>query len=116
VAVGLTAFVLAQAIRDVLNLGNTPSGWLFPVDFVFHGWALIALNVLFYGYLWWLGSWFIRGTHGRERVVMLGWFAGILLWPLKTLPVGWVVEIRYIGAFGLAVALIAAISLLIYPS
>ena len=115
-AVTLTAFVFGQAVREVLNPSKTPSGWLFPVDFVLHGWALVAVNVFFYGYLWWLGYWFTRGTHGRERVFVVGWFVGILLWPLETLSYGGVVEIRYIGAFGLAVALIAAVSLLIRPS
>jgi hypothetical protein len=51
-------------------------GWLLqPLDFVLHGWPLVAANVVFYGYLCWLAFWFIRGTHGRERVVMVGWFA-----------------------------------------
>ncbi len=116
VAVGLTAFVLVQAVRGVLNLGNTPSGWLVPWGSLLDGWPLVAVNVFFYGYMWWLGYWFIRGTRGRERVLIVGWFAGILLWPLETLKNGWVMEIRYVAALGLAVALIAGVSLLMRPS
>jgi hypothetical protein len=51
--------------------------------------------VAFYGYLCWLGFWFIRGTHGRERAVIVGWAIEIL---------------------GLAVSLFAAVSLLFHPS
>jgi hypothetical protein len=112
--VGLTAFVFVLAIRGGLQQSHTSSGWL--LDFVLHGWPLIVANVLFYGYLCWLGFCFTRGTEGRERVVVLGWFADILLSPLKTLRPDWAVNVGYIGTFGLAVALLAAVSLLLHPS
>jgi hypothetical protein len=38
---------------------------------------------------------------------MVGWFAGVVLWPLKMLCPEWVVAMRYISAFGMAVALLA---------
>ena len=87
-----------------------------PLDFVLHGWPLVAANVVFYGYLCWLAFWLIRGTHGRERVVMVGWFSSILLSPLEALRHEWAMEIRWICAFGLVVALLAAVSLLLYPT
>jgi hypothetical protein len=105
VAAGLTALVFALAVRDVLHLGHK-RGRLLPLDFTLHGWPLVAANVLFYGYLCWLAFWLIRGTKGRERVVMVGWFAAVLLSPLETLQHGWAMEIRYTCAFGLAVALL----------
>jgi len=114
VAVGLTAFVFALAVRDGLHLGHT-RGWLLPLDFVLHGWPLIAANVAFYGYLCWLGFWFIRGTVGRERAFMVGWFAAILLSPLEPLRPEWAMVIRYMCIFGLAVALLAVLSLLWHP-
>ena len=46
---------------------------------------------------------------------MAGWFAGILLWPLKMLRPQWAVTLRHISAFGLAVALLAAVALLLVP-
>jgi hypothetical protein len=58
----------------------------------------------------------VRGTEGRERVVVLGWFTDILLSPLKTLRPDWAVTIGHIGTFGLAVALLAAFALLLEPS
>jgi hypothetical protein len=74
------------------------------------------VNVAFYGYLCWLGFWFIRGTAGPERLFMVGWFANILLSPLETLRPQWAVAIKHIGTLGLAVALLAAFSLLLRPS
>ena len=47
---------------------------------------------------------------------MAGWFAGLLLWPLKMLHPQWAIAIKYIGALGLAVAFLAALSLLFKPT
>jgi len=44
---------------------------------------------------------------------MVGWFAAILLSPFETLWPRWGIAITHIGAFGLAVALLAALSLLL---
>jgi hypothetical protein len=112
VALGLTAFVFALTI---LHWGHTKSGWLFSAGFVLHGWPLIAVNVFFYGYLYWVGFWLIRGTAGPERFFMVGWFAGFLLSPLHALGPKWAVAIRHIGIFGLGVALLAALALLLSP-
>lgn len=73
------------------------------------------MNVFIYGYICWLGFWFIRGTDGPERFFMVGWFAGSLLWPLKMLRPQWAGTMRHISAFGLAVALLAAVALLLDP-
>jgi hypothetical protein len=115
VAVSLTACVFVLAIRDVL-LSSHRRHLLLPLDFLFYGWPLVAANIVFYGYLCWLAFWFIRGTHGRERVFMIGWFSAVLLPPLETLQHRFTTEIRYICAFGLAVSLYAAVSLLLHPT
>jgi hypothetical protein len=84
VGVGATGYVFALAVRETLRR-RAESGWLVPLDFVLHGWPLIAVNVAFYAYLCWLGFWFIRGTHGRDRAFIVGWVVAILLSPLETL-------------------------------
>lgn len=111
-AIVLTAFVFAQAIRGMLA-GSGKSGWLISPSNVFHGWPMIAANVFIYAYWCWLGFWFIRGTVGRERVFMVGWCADILLWPLRMLWPQWAATFRLVGAFGLALALLAALALLL---
>lgn len=114
-AVGLTAFVFALAVRGVLHPSQTTSGWLVPWDLWLRGWSLITVNLAFYGYLCWLGFWFTRGTVGRERLFVIGWFTDILVSSVKTLRPEWTAAIQYLGAFGLGVALLAALSLLLHP-
>jgi hypothetical protein len=110
-ALGLTAFVLGQNIRGLI-LHRARPVWLLGRPLL-HGWILIAVNVVLYGYICWLAFWFIRGTIGRERAFVVGWFVGLLLWPLSMLWPRSVVPIGHIGAFGLAVALLAALALLL---
>jgi hypothetical protein len=112
VAVALTAFVFAFAVRDVLH-PHYMRQWPVPWYFLLHGWPLLAVNVVFYCYLSWLAFWLIRGTHGRERVVMVGWFVSILLAPLENVWRGPVAIMRYAEMFGLLVALLAAIAILL---
>ena len=109
-AMGLTALVLVQEIR---RLHPHPVGpvWLLGPP-LFHGWVFMAVNVLLYAYICWLAFWCVRGTAGRERFFMVGWFVGLLLWPLILWPRS-AVPIDHIGSFGLAVALFAALALLL---
>ena len=44
---------------------------------------------------------------------MLGWFMGILLWPVEMLSPQWAYVAGHVGAFGLVVALFAALALLL---
>jgi hypothetical protein len=113
VALGLAALVFAQ---DILHWGQTKSGWLFTAGGVWHGWLPVAADVFFYCFGCWIAFWLIRGTAGPERLFMVGWFAGFLLSPLHALWPKWAVAIKHIGAFGLAVAILAALSLLLDTS
>jgi len=110
-AIGLTALVLVQEIRR-LHPHHAASVWLLGPPLL-HGWALITVNVALYAYICWLAFWFIRGTAGRERFFVVGWFVGLLLWPVKILWPRSAVPIGHISCFGLAVALFAALALLI---
>jgi hypothetical protein len=110
-AVTVTGFVFLLALRETIH-PHAKRGWLLPLDFMLHGWPLVAVNVAFYGYFCWLAFWFIRGTRGRERAFMVGWSVALLLYPLKILHAEWVVAISYVGVFGWAVSLFAAVSLL----
>jgi hypothetical protein len=47
---------------------------------------------------------------------MAGMFGNILLWPAKMLLPQWAFAIRHVGAFGLAVATLAALTLLLDSS
>jgi hypothetical protein len=80
-----------------------------------HGWALVLANLAFYGWLCWLGFWFIYRSGGRERLFMAGWFADFLFWPVRVLDPRWVEPVRLIGIAGLAFALMIAVWLLLRP-
>ena len=110
-AMGLTALVLVREIRG-LHPHRAGPVWLLGPPLL-HGWVLMAVNVLLYAYICWLAFWCVRGTAGRERFFMVGWFVGLLLWPLKILWPRSAVPIDHIGSFGLAVALFAALALLL---
>jgi hypothetical protein len=109
VAAIVTALIFVNAIRH-LHLAAEKARWFLGPP-LFHGWGLVAANIFIYGYICWLAFWFIRGTSGRERFFMMGWFAGILFWPVKMSRPQWAAAVEYISAFGLAVALLAAIAL-----
>jgi hypothetical protein len=111
VALGITALGLTQSIRAVLS-HHVLSVWLLGQTSL-HGWLLIAVNVLLYLYVCWIAFWWIRGTAGRERLFIIGWFVGFLLWPLKVFWPRSCVAIDHIGALGLAMAVFAALALLL---
>jgi hypothetical protein len=106
------------ALGFILNLhwSHKKSQWLFTAPFLHEFWPLLVANTLLYAYFCWLAFWFIRGTNGAERVFIVGWFTGILLWPLPRLWPQWSAAVAQIGTLGLAVALLASLSLLLKPS
>ncbi|MGA8489386.1 MAG: hypothetical protein WB711_03125 [Terriglobales bacterium] len=109
-AFAVTALVFALTI---LHWSHVRSGWLFTTGFGLRGRWLMAVNVFFYGYLCWLGFWFIRGSAGLEHIFLVGWFAGILLSPLGKLRPQWAAGVMQISAAGLTVSLLASLSLLL---
>ena len=109
-ALVVTAYVLAVAIRGALN-HHVSKRLLIDWFFGLNGWALVALNVAFYAYLCWLAFCFIKGTEGRERLFMVCWFIGILLWPLRTLRPHWSTAEHYVSSIALAMALCLVASL-----
>ncbi len=113
IAVGLTAFVLFLAVRDVLH-PSVASESPVPFRFMLRGAALVVVNAVFWLYLAWLAFRFIRGTRERERVVMIGW-ASLLLTPLERVWPDSILLVRYIVVLALLIALLAAISVWVRP-
>ncbi|HEV2616316.1 MAG TPA: hypothetical protein VGU63_06860 [Candidatus Acidoferrales bacterium] len=48
-------------------------------------WPAAAVNLAFYAYFLWVGVAFYRIARGNERVLVAGFFVGILLRPLLSL-------------------------------
>jgi hypothetical protein len=103
----VTAYVIAQGIRDLLHPAHADCGLLITSDGWMPGWLVAVLNVGFYAAFWWGGFWFIRGNQGRERLFMVS--------PLRTLGPQWCVTVNYIDRFGLVAALVVATSLVVRP-
>ena len=114
VAMAWAVYLLALAIRGIIRRSH--AGWFVPQSILFHGWVLIVFNIVIYGEICLIAFWCIRRTVGRERFFMMGMFADILLWPARMLLPQWAFAIRHIGAFGLAVATLAALTLLLDSS
>lgn len=114
IAILSTLYVLVLAYRGPIRSNNRTDDWLL-LDWFFgaHGWILVAVNAAFYAYLCWLAVSFVRGTSGRERVFMMGWFLAILIRPLKLISPAWAVAERYVSILGLTAAAVSAVSLLL---
>ena len=95
---------------------HTGAGWMSQFDVLLHGYWLIGAKVALYVFLCWLGFWMIRGTEGRERLFMVGWFSAILIPPITMQRADWVAVGSYIGTVGMGIALVAALSLVFRPS
>ncbi|HJU09581.1 MAG TPA: hypothetical protein VJ728_01825 [Candidatus Binataceae bacterium] len=116
IAATVTALVFALTIRGVLTLRHTGTDWMSQFDVLLHGYWLIAAKVVLYLFLCWLGVWMIRGTEGRERLFMVGWFSAILIPPITMQRADSVGVGAYIGTAGMGIALGAALSLVLRPS
>ena len=104
---------ISLALTTTGIVRHSKAGWLFPPGPLFRGWIFVGVNALIYCSICWIAFWCIRNTVEKERLLMVGIFVPILLWPLRMLLPQWASAVRYIGAFWLAVAFVAAFSLLL---
>lgn len=109
----LTGFLTTLTFWDVFSRSLHYSHWLVPLDFILPAWAVAAINLLLCAYLLWTGVAFYLVAQGKERVLVAGWVAVILLGPLKNLvSLPGVVMIQWIQAFGMVLAFLAAMLIL----
>ncbi len=114
-ALALTGWMTADAIRDTLKppLQQFELPKFLALDFMLPHWMFVAVNIGFYLCLTWLAIAFFRSTAGKERAVVLGWSAKVLLTPLQGINpyVGY--AIKYAQAACMMAALGACVSLLL---
>jgi hypothetical protein len=117
VSLVLTGFIAAMTFRAVFSHSSHPSGWLIPLDSLLPAWAARAVNVAFFVYLLWVCIEFFRGALGQERILVAGWFLGILLSPIQNLVLpSTAAAIQYVKAASIAVAFVAAVLILLERS
>jgi hypothetical protein len=84
--------------------------WPLSGAFGLPQWALFPVNVAFYACLVSICIGFFRATQGRERVLVAGWFPGILLGPFKNVfstPATDVIQ--FFEVVGITVALVESV-------
>src|SRR6266481_2761263 len=112
IALCLTGFVAALSFRDVLSHSQHKSHWLVDLHFILPTWAVAGVNLGFYAYILWLGVVFYRIAQGKERVLVAGWFACVILGQIQNLvSPSAAAAIDYVQAIGMVVACLAAVDI-----
>jgi hypothetical protein len=118
IALCLTGYLAALSVRDVLWHSQRQHHWLLDFDWLvlWHislpTWAVAGVNLGFYAYLLWLGVVFYRVAQGKERVLVVGWAAVILLGLIQFLiSASAATEIDSLIAFMAAAAFLAAVDI-----
>lgn len=92
------------------------SGFKWPFEGLLHGATLVIVNVITYGWMYWIVFWLVRGTQGRERLVTAGWALASVMSPLRHLLPRFAMVFRSLEEVELAAAVLAAVSLLVHPA
>ena len=80
-----TGYVATLSVRDVLWHSHRQHHWLLDFDWLvlWHislpAWIVAGVNLAFYAGLLWGGVLLYRIAQGKERVLVVGWAAGIFL-------------------------------------
>jgi hypothetical protein len=103
IALCFTGYVSALSFRNVLWHSQRKHHWLLDLDwlaylhFTLPAWAVAGVNLKFYACLFWGGVLLYRIAQGKERVLVVGGFAGIFLGLIGSAQE--FVETRILGCF-----------------
>jgi hypothetical protein len=80
-----TGYAAALSVRDVLWHSQRQHHWLLDLDWLVYwhislpAWVIAGVNLAFYAGLLWGALLLYRIAQGKERVLVVGWAAGIFL-------------------------------------
>jgi hypothetical protein len=118
VALCVTGFAAALSVRNLAFQCKFNShhkfNWLLDWGIFNPPWAVATVNLAFYGYSLWLAIAFYRMAQGKERIIVVGFFTGLLLYPIRILaspPVD--TAINYTSNVATIVAFVVAIYILV---
>jgi hypothetical protein len=120
IALCVTGYVAALSVRNVLSHRPRKHPWLLDLDWLAYwhfslpAWAVAGVNLGFYAGLFWGGVVLYRIAQGRERVLVVGWFAAIFLGLIQILvSASAATAIDYVKAIVTVVAFLAAADILL---
>jgi len=88
VAIGvfcLTTLLILTDLRHGIATPKHGSYWLFDSRWFLPPRVAMAVNLLFYVYLLWIGISFYRAAQGPELLIVVGWLAAIFRGPIQCL-------------------------------
>jgi hypothetical protein len=113
-----TGYVATLSVRDVLWHSHRQHHWLLDFDWLvlwdisLPAWIVAGVNLAFYAGLLWGGVLLYRIAQGKERVLVVGWAAGIFLGLIQFLiSASAATAIDPLIAFMAAAALLAAVDI-----
>lgn len=114
VGVILTGYVAVLTLRSALWESPHPFHWLLPGEHLLPSWAVLTANLAIYAWILWLCVVLPKTLQGKERVLVGGWIPGLLLSPIQgVVSVSLANAIQYLKAFGITVAFLVALAILI---
>ena len=118
IALCLSGYLAALSVRDVLWHSQRQHHWLLDFDWLvlWHisvpAWIVAGVNLAFYAVLLWGGVLLYRIAQGKERVLVVGWAALLLLGLIQFLiSASAATEIDSLKAFMAAAAFLAAVDI-----
>jgi hypothetical protein len=114
VAFCVTSIVAARILWEVVHPVEHKSYWLLDMRWILADFAAVAVNMVFYAYLIWIGLLLCRGTQGNERVLAVGWFGSLFLgWIQILVSTAAAVDIEWLKAGCTLMAFAAAVDILL---
>jgi hypothetical protein len=110
IAVALTAWPLLQTFHSVLSRRPYPWEWLFAG--LLPPLVVLIINIAFYGVLLWMGAAFALAPLRRdEKVLMVAYWADVLLVPFGALLPNYVMEIRAFRGLAMTIAFVSSLAI-----
>jgi hypothetical protein len=116
IALCLTGLVTALSFRSLFSRSQHNFHGLIDLPLSAPTWVVLAVNLGFYAYLFWVGIMFYRSARGKERILVVGWFAPVVLGPIQYLVSIPGAVTGYLRAICMTVAFVIAVYIFLETS
>jgi hypothetical protein len=116
IALCITGYIAALSFWSLLAGSQHETFWLAGPGLL-PSRTIVPVNLAFYAVLLWPIAAVCRNAPAIERLVLVGFFTGFFLEPIQNLvSASAATTIQYVNAFGMMVAFLAAVCILIQKS